>query len=369
MGNIFIRTGLAPYRIDTYNELNKRLNMKMCFYYREGGDQMHDFGLLESQCRFKPIYLAGRYFGSDNRKWCKGLWKLLRKERPEVVIVPEFQISSLQVLLYRWLSFEKFKVVSMTDDSYDMIVNNNDFTRLHKWLRTHFARFFDGFIVATPEVEQWYQVHYDNGIWMPIIMNEKKMITYYARLLPLSQKYVDQYNLANRKVLLSVSRLVELKNLHRVIDAFARANTDAILVIVGDGPESGALVEHARKVNKEIVFTGRFDGDKLYAWYNLASVFILASYLEPFGATTNEALLAGCRMIVSEKAGSSCLVDKTNGEIIDPMNVDGIAAAIDRQMALSPIPDLVNSRKSLMTVSFEERIDNLVKKIEALMTV
>ena len=112
MNNIFIRTGLAPYRIDTYNELHKRLNMKMCFYYREGGDQKHDFGLLESQCDFKPIYLDGKYMGSDNRKWCKGLWRMLRQDKPDVVIVPEFQISAIQVLLYRWVTRCKFKIVS-----------------------------------------------------------------------------------------------------------------------------------------------------------------------------------------------------------------------------------------------------------------
>lgn len=362
MSNIFIRTGLAPYRIDTYNELFKRLNMKMCFYYREGGDQKHDFGLLESQCTFEPIYLDGKYFGSDNRKWCYGLWKMLRTDSPKVVIVPEFQISAIQVLLYRWLTRKKFKVVSMTDDSYDMIANDNDFTKLHKWLRNHLAKYMDDFIVVTPKVEQWYQEHYGKGIWMPIIMDEKKAIANYERLLPLSREYAKKYGLEGKKVLLSVSRLVDLKNLHRVIDAFAQSQTESTLVIVGDGPEREALEEHAKKINKEIIFTGRFDGDELYAWYNIASVFILASYLEPFGATTNEALLAGCRMVISGKAGSECLVNSANGEKIDPMNVENIADAIDRQMMIATVPDLVTSRKSLMTVSFEERIKNLVSQ-------
>ena len=136
-------------------------------------------------------------------------------------------------------------------------------------------------------------------------------------------------------------------------------------MIVGDGTERAALEEHAKKMNKEIIFTGRFDGDELYAWYNLASVFILASYLEAFGATTNEALLAGCRMVISEKAGSECLIDSTNGEKIDPMSVENIAEAIDRQMELTTVPDLKAPRKSLMTVSFEERINNLVNKLKA----
>ncbi len=363
MSNIFIRTTIAPYRIDTYNALHDRLNMKMCFYDRIDHEQNFDMDLIETQCTFKPIYLKGIKIKTNNRKFCFGLWKMLSKEKTEIVIVPEFQISALQVLLYRWLTRSKFKVISMTDDSYDMIANDNDFTKLHAWLRNHLAKLFDNFIVVTPQVQEWYQEHYNKGIWMPILMDERKAIANYQRLLPLSKRYAEDYGLLGKNVLLFVGRLVELKNLHRVIDAFALAETDATLVIVGDGPERDSLEEHAKSVDKEILFTGSFYGDQLYAWYNLSSVFILNSYQEAFGAVTNEALIAGCRTIVSNKAGSSCLVSKDNGEIVDPMDVVAIANAIDRQFALANIPNLSLSRPGLMTVSFEERIDNLVKTI------
>lgn len=364
MSNIFIRTNIAPYRVDTYNALHERLNMSMCFYYRKGKAQKFDIDQLEAKCSFQPVYLKGIRLKSDNRKICLGLWRILRQEHPKVVIVPEFQISAMQVLLFRWLTRRKFKVVSMTDDSHDMIANNNDFTRLHAWLRNHTAKYFDDFIVVTPEVEQWYQQHFHKGIWLPIIMDDVKAEANYERLLPLSRQLAERYGLEGKKMLLSVSRLVDLKNLHRVIDAFGHSNSNAVLVIVGDGPEREALEQHAKLINKEVLFTGRFDGDELYAWYNLASVFILASYLEAFGAVTNEALLSGCRVIISKQAGSSCLVDGTNGEHIDPMNVDNITEAIDRQMALASIPDLLSSRPNAMKVSFEERINNLVNTLK-----
>lgn len=365
MSNIFIRTNIAPYRVDTYNALHEKLNMKMYFYEREGTAQKFNIDALEGMCTFNPNYLRGLTFGSMNRKWCFGLGRILRKEEPEVVIVPEFQISAMQVLLNRWLTQKKFKIVSMTDDSYDMIANDNDFTKLHKWLRNHLANFFDDFIVVTPKVEQWYKNHYGKGIWMPIIMNDKKAIANYERLLPKSREIANKYGLNGKKVLLSVSRLVDLKNLHRVIDAYSQSKTESTLVIVGDGPEKRALMKHAEQINKEVVFTGRFDGDDLYAWYNIASVFILASYQEPFGATTNEALLAGCRVIVSKRAGSECLVDSTNGEKIDPMDVESIALAIDRQMALADVTTLDTPRKSKMMIRFDDSIEYLIEKIKA----
>lgn len=364
MHNIFIRTNIAPYRIDTYNALYQQLNMMMCFYSKEGKAQQFNVEKMEALCLFKPRILKGITFGGMNRKWCFGLWYMLFKEKPEVVIVPEFQISAIQVLLYRWLMHRHFKVVSMVDDSYDMIVNNNDFTKLHAWLRKHVTRYFDNVIVVTPEVEHWYQAHFGKGIWLPIIMDDDKATAYFQSLLPRSRKLAVSYGLKGKKILLSVGRLVDLKNLHRVLDAFAQVKTEATLVIVGEGPDREALERHASIIKKEIIFTGRFDGDELYAWYNLATAFILASYLEPFGAVTNEALLAGCRVIISEKAGSSCLVNEENGELIDPMDVSLITDAIDRQLGVASVPDFLHPRKSLMTITFDERINNLVNELK-----
>ena len=363
MSNIFIRTNIAPYRIDTYNALYEKLNMTMCFYRRKGKAQSFNVVGMEARCSFKPVYLKGISLGRESRKLCFGLWRMLIEEKPELVIVPEFQLSAVQVLLFRFLTGRKIKVVSMTDDSYDMVEGGNDFTRIHTRLRRFLPKYLDDLIVVTPKVRDWYQKTYGKGIWLPILMDESRAVANYERILPLSRQLADEYGLAGKRVLLSVSRLVGLKNLHRVMDAFGQAKEDAVLVIVGDGPERESLEKHSSELGRQIIFTGRFDGDALYAWYNLASVFILASVREAFGAVTNEALLSGCRVVISDKAGSSCLVDESNGETVDPMDVESIAAAIDRQLALSLVPGLVRPRKSLMTVSFEERIDNLVQAL------
>ena len=361
--NLFIRTSIAPYRIDIYNALHERLDMKMCFYYRTGSSQAFDADSLERKCAFKPVYLDGIRLGSDNRKLCFGIWRLLRREKPALVIVPEFQIVLLQVLFYRWITRGKFKVVSMIDDSFDMISNDNDFTRLHARLRTVLPKYLDDLIVVTPEVREWYRQRFGKGVWMPIIMNEQKARAYYGSLLPRSAELAAEYGLEGRKVLLAVNRLVALKNLYRVIEAFNMAETDSVLVIVGDGPERGNLEAAASRCGKRIIFTGRLEGDDLYAWYNISGALILASWQEAFGAVTNEALLAGCRVIVSRNAGSSCLVNDDNGEIVDPMDVRGMARAVDRQLAVSGIRDLSVPRKNLMSVSFEERISNLVVEL------
>lgn len=350
---------IAPYRIDFFNDLYQSFETRICLEYWNLKDQTFDYQKIYDQFRFKPFYLP------EGSIWalCKSVIKQIRKFQPDIVITCEYGIITLITLMTRIFCRKKFDLVVMTDDSYDMVAGGNDFTSRHKKARQILAPYVSNFVVVSPLVRDWYQEKYQKGIWMPIIVDDEKAQDNYERLLPLSREFSRRYGLEEKKVLLSVSRLVDLKNLHRVIDAFALSKTDATLVIVGDGPERESLETHAKKVNKEIIFTGRFDGDELYAWYNLANVFILASYQEPFGAVTNEALLAGCRVVISNKCGSSCLVDDSNGELVDPMDVDGIAAAIDSQMSIARVPDMLAPRDSLMSIKYKKCMNDFIKEI------
>lgn len=351
---------IAPYRIDFFNDLYQSFETRICLEYWNLKDQTFDYQKIYDQFEFKPIYLP------EGSTWalCKSVIMQIRKFQPDIVITCEYGIITLITLMTRIFCRKKFDLIVMTDDSYDMVVGGNDFTSRHKKARQILAPYVSNFVVVSPLVRDWYQEKYQKGIWMPIIVDDEMAQENYERILPLSREFARRYGLEEKKVLLSVSRLVDLKNLHRVIDGFAQSKTDATLVIVGDGPERKSLEDHAEKVNKEIIFTGRFDGDELYAWYNLASVFILASYLEPFGAVTNEALLAGCRVVISNKCGSSCLVDDSNGELVDPMDVEGIAAAIDRQMSMASVPDdMLVPRDSLMSIKYKKCMNNFIKEI------
>ncbi|MBR5957432.1 MAG: glycosyltransferase family 4 protein [Salinivirgaceae bacterium] len=354
---LIFHLSIAPYRIDYFNELYKNFDTKICLQYWNVKSQKFDYQKIYDQFEFVPQYLP------EGSKWemLKNVWRQLKQFTPDIVMTCEFNIITLFVLISKLFSIKKYKVVIMTDDSYDMVSNNNNFTFRHKIARGICAPLADNLITIEPRVKEWYFNKYGKGLFFPIIVDDVKAEANYERLLPISRKYVEQYGLTGKKVFLFVGRLVELKNLCRVLEAFGQTNSDAVFVIIGNGPEREVLEEQAKKINKEILFAGRFEGDELYAWYNLANILILASYKEAFGAVTNEALLAGCRVIISNKAGSSCLVCKSNGEVVDPLDVQGIASAIDRQLKLSSIPNLKKTRQNLMNYSFNERMQELIE--------
>ena len=149
MANLFFRTSIAPYRIDTYNALHERLGCMMCFYHTFDSSQKLNEEGMRKECKFTPRYLKGITFGSgETRKFCTEVWTLLRSNKPNVVIVPEYQLLTIQVLLYKFIFRKKFKVISMCDDSFDMVNNNNDFTIIHKWARKLIAPLVDSHDVS-----------------------------------------------------------------------------------------------------------------------------------------------------------------------------------------------------------------------------
>jgi len=358
---------LAPYRIDFYNSLHTSLNIELYFYRRKDFSQDINMDILEKKCKFSPHYLKGIELGKSSRKLCKGIYRILKINKPNIVIVPEFQILSIQIWVCRLFLKKKFKIISLCDDSYDMIINRNNFTIIHEYARKIMTPFFDDLIVVEPRVEAWYQKKYNKGIWIPIIRDEKIERQEYERVIPLSNKLNIQYNLIGKKVVLFVGRLVALKNLSRFLDAIGNLEEDCVIVIIGSGEEELTLRNKAKKIKKEIIFTGRLEGDELTAWYNISDIFVLLSFQEAFGAVTNEALLAGNYVVVSEKAGSNCLIKEDyNGYIIDPYDINMITYRIDFLLSkIQPKNYSIYLKPNLMLFNLDERIQNLIAIINS----
>ena len=173
------------------------------------------------------------------------------------------------------------------------------------------------------------------------------------------------YGLKDKNILLFVGRLIDVKNLKNTIRAFIKANiANAVFVIVGDGVEMSNLKEEAKECSS-VIFTGMLEGEELFAWYDVADVHILASYQEPFGAVTNEALIAGCFSVVSKKAGSQCLIkDGLNGFNVDPDSIEDISNGIVKAFGLISEPIDSKLKPSKMLYSFNEYFSNLKQGLE-----
>ena len=352
--NLFFGVTIAPYGVDFCNALYERYNCRIFHLEKDVEGLAFDLPWVESLCRF-PL---DRYSGKPGLKAFLRVFRLIRDERPDTVFVSEFSFHVLRVLLIRRLLGRHFQVISICDDSLDMI-EGNDFSRRHRLARHWVPRWLDNLILANPGAMEWYQAHFGKGLLMPIISDETRLREGFEAALPLAAELRAVHGLGESPVVLFVGRLIPLKNLAFFLSAMR--DIQATAVFVGDGSLEAELRQIAAEMGVRAVFTGRKTGVELSAWYDLADILVLPSLQEAFGAVTGEALAAGCPVIVSRRAGSSSLVrESINGSVIDPSDSHAFSTALREWLSRSEPGRPIELRNNLLPVSFHLAFDDLL---------
>ena len=357
---------IAPYRVDLFNSLSEAFDASLYFEHKDVLEQKFDNKALFAQLNFTPKFLVKGLFGVKNLRL--EVLRILWKECPDIVLCSEYNIIGFLILLYKYLFCWRLKIVSICDDSYDMAVRCKG---LRKWMRSILCRCFNGIVLCDKKSLVWYEScfkGYDKFHYFPIIQNEKRFQARLNGAKQLSEKLLAQYGLENKRILLYVGRLTEVKNLPMLLQAFSllcQDVSDARLVIVGDGFDRSLLENLAMEfeVQEKVLFIGKKEGEELMAWYNIGEVFVLPSTYEPFGAVTNEALIAGCYVFCSDKAGSSCLIEEgKNGSLFSPTDIEALYSGIQGYLKKEQPPIEYRNR---MLISYQEEIGELMEFIQA----
>jgi 1,2-diacylglycerol 3-alpha-glucosyltransferase len=104
----------------------------------------------------------------------------------------------------------------------------------------------------------------------------------------------------DQRVLLSVCRLAQEKNLDLLVDMVLDADReDTVLVLVGDGPYREHLAAHIerRGASDKVRMVGVVDPKDVPRWYRMGDVFVSASRSETQGLTYIEALASGLPLL------------------------------------------------------------------------
>jgi glycosyltransferase involved in cell wall biosynthesis len=103
-------------------------------------------------------------------------------------------------------------------------------------------------------------------------------------------------------VVVYFGKLIEQKGVHVLLDALARM--EARVVVVGFGPERGALERRARDLQVDALFTGPLEHRHLHHLLALADACVVPSiFPEAFGMVAAEAAAAGCPPLVARHSG------------------------------------------------------------------
>ena len=355
--NLFFGITVAPYCVDFCNALHERLDCRMFHLARPPFEMAFDVDAAERACRF-PLE---RYEKRPGWRPFRALYRLVKEERPELVFVSEFSLMALRMLFIRKLLRRKFRIISVCDDSPDMI-QGRDFSRLHRMARRIVPRLVDDLILANPASLAWYREHFGKGRYMPIIQDGDRLRKEYEAALPMAAELRRKQGLDTRPVVLFVGRLIPLKNLDRLLEAMK--GLSATVVFVGDGPLRDTLEAKARTLDISTLFVGRKEGRELSAWYDIADVLALPSLQEAFGAVTGEALSAGCPVVVSERAGSAFLVKEgESGSVVDPLDTEALADALRFWTEKAAVGRPLQLRDDLLPVRFDTLFKTLAHEL------
>ena len=150
-----------------------------------------------------------------------------------------------------------------------------------------------------------------------------------------------KYQLADRKVIISVGRLVHRKGQDKLIEAMpeiVRAVPNALLLLIGQGPYK----EHLEKLVEQtqmgahITFVGRLTYAELPLYIRLGDIFAMPSRSRFFGLEVEglgivylEASACGLPVVAGDSGGApDAVIEGETGEVVDGTSTSEIAATI-----------------------------------------
>ncbi|MCX6785583.1 MAG: glycosyltransferase family 4 protein [Candidatus Komeilibacteria bacterium] len=187
----------------------------------------------------------------------------------------------------------------------------------------------------------------------------------------------NKLNLNNKKVLLTVGRLVERKGQGTVIGTLPKLLEkfpDLVYVMVGDGPDNAKLKALVFKLGlaDKVFFLENISNEELPAYYQVADLFVmpaknLAGDVEGFGIVYLEAAACGLPAVAGKSGGvMEAVVDGQTGLLVDPDNQEELAEKISELLINRELyKKLANNARSRVERDFiwAKQADKLISKL------
>jgi len=146
--------------------------------------------------------------------------------------------------------------------------------------------------------------------------------------------FKKKYKNSDTKILLSISRLANSKNVDLIIKMVPElAKTDAKfhLIIVGDGPDRASLEKLVDdlQVREYVTFTGAANREEVFKFQAIADLFISMNNLSSMSNPVYESMICGKCVVALNKGGTTELVrDGYNGILIEPDKIDELPKVV-----------------------------------------
>jgi glycosyltransferase involved in cell wall biosynthesis len=294
-------------------------------------------GRAEEKYRSLGIRVHALQTGSS--RWNPGalppLLQLIRREEPDLVHAHLFKSMVLTTLAARLAGIPCLlhDHSGLDAETLRFYFPNRISRNLYSWVYRLALRSCAGVLVLTPQIKDSYpkdfQLPAEKITVLPNAIDFKGIQTVTAGGLSLREE-LDLP--ADTRLIMMVGRLAPEKNWPTFIEIASRFPDPSqnAFIAVGTGSLEGQLRKSVwEKGVKNVHFLG--DTQDVPSILHQADVFILTSQREAFGIVLLEAMAAGLPVIATCTSGPSSIIQpEINGLLVEPDDVDGFMAALQR---------------------------------------
>lgn len=290
-----------------------------------------------------------------NVKW-KRFYKLKLKKKyrygsKNVYVIPSFQFRgdrAIRVLLQKFTFWRNKKRIRNIIENNKIDILYSQSASWSAFLTYFIAKKFGlPYFIASRDLPK----HSSNGLESLILSRAngiiclgKKQLEFMRQfnkksyLIPhgLDQQFLDlrreyKVDITEPIKIVSLSSLIPLKNIERVIYALEQIQTGFEYHIYGDGPERERLMEIATKmgIKSSIAFKGQISYDMVPVVLGRYDILVMPSYPETFGRVFIEAMACGLPIIGAKGSGiDGYIVNGEEGFLVNHTNINEIQNAI-----------------------------------------
>lgn len=295
---------------------------------------------------------------TNNLRCIFRLRKSIKEVRPDVVI-SFIDRTNVLTILATIGSPVPIIISERTDPRFSQI------PRIWSWLRDFSYRYADVLVVQTFAVHKWAMSRFKD-CRVEVIPNPVIVPSGIRELSP---------SRPLGKVVIAVGRLVRLKGFDVLIEAFSQcvaSRPEWRLVILGEGPERGALEKLLRERNlaDRVELPGRVQD--VFPILSKTAFFVLSSRYEGFPNALIEAMACGLPVIATDcpSGPAEIITNGVDGVLVPIEDVHAMAEAMGRLMDSDELraqlaSAAVNIRKRLSIQEIMSKWGTLLREGEA----
>ena len=138
----------------------------------------------------------------------------------------------------------------------------------------------------------------------------------------------------NKKILINVGSLEEIKRHKDLIKAMPKLSNNIILLIIGDGILQDNLKSQVKRLNlnERVKFLGKIDQKNISRYLNASDLFVMTSRSEGLPTAMIESFGTGTPCVATNVGGIPQLVNEKNGILISYGSLDELIKSIKKAL-------------------------------------